>query len=126
MDRDQFKSRMSGLADVLSKFQIGDELPPGASRARGTLQQLRELLKVECGARDGEDALEAIDGLKKVVALRTALQHADRARQLRVGLEDLDVPVDPIDWNLAWQAVSATTIDGLRRIRAALRVGLDW
>lgn len=116
-DRDDFKARMSELADVLAALDPGAVLPTEAHGVRGSLARIAAALDAE----GINDAREPVERLRSVVAIRTALQHADRSSELATRLEDLGVRVSPIDWTQAWRAVCSITVDALRDLRSLVR-----
>jgi hypothetical protein len=54
-------------------------------------------------------------------SIRTALQHAERSGELAMRLEDLGLPIAPINWAQAWEAVASVTVDALRTLRSLVR-----
>jgi len=116
-DRDDFKARMSELADVLAALDAGIAVPAESREVRGSLARIAAAL----AAAGIEDARDPIEHLRSVVAIRTALQHAERSGELATRLEDLGVPVAPIDWAQAWRAVASVTVEALRALRSLVR-----
>ncbi len=117
-DRDSFSARMSELMDVVNRWDVSPMKPDGLEWPSGTLNQLHVVL----AAQGVEGATDAVDRLRLVNKIRRALQHADRAHELRLALDELGVRTEPVDWSDAWRAVSSTTVDALRDIRDAIRM----
>jgi hypothetical protein len=116
-DRDEFKARMSDLAEVLAALDATAAVPPASQGVRGSLARVAVALE----AIGVEDARGPIERLRLVVSIRTALQHADRSRELATRLEELGVQISPVDWAQAWEAVRGATVDALRELRSAVR-----
>jgi hypothetical protein len=109
---DEFESRCSALSDVLNGFN----LPADGGKLNNMKAKLTELL----GAHAGR-ALDAVDVLRDVVAVRTGQQHsavvrAERARS-SLGLSALGS-----DWAGQWEQVRVVTVRAFDTIREEISV----
>jgi len=105
---EEFESRCSALADLLNSLNFSSE--------GGTLKNMKARLGELLGDKAGR-AIDAVDVLRWVVAVRVGQQHqgADaRGRQAKValGLTRFDG-----DWPGAWDHLRAVTVQALSTIR---------
>jgi hypothetical protein len=115
--RDDFKARMSDLAGALDAVEVTDEqlgLQPGDPRVDGPFNRVKKLLGVE---------LDGITTLQKIIGLRVALQHPDKAKKLHENFDFLGIAYPPKDWGEAWKRVSVRAVRGLGEIREEVRSG---
>jgi hypothetical protein len=105
---EEFESRCSALADLLSSLNFSSD--------GGTLQNMKARLSELLGDRAGR-AIDAVDVLRWVVAVRVGQQHhgADaRAQQAKVAL---GLGRFEGDWSGAWDHLRAVTVQALATIR---------
>jgi len=122
----EFKSAVSALDDVLKQMVIEDDLLTEKDRAKEenkgdkTLNRLTACLSSRLPTESRGDALDAIKVLRRVNAVRRALQHSGAASELLPTLAALGIK-QPIDWSTAWDQTRRATIGAL----AALRRSID-
>lgn len=113
---EEFESRCSALADMLSSLNLSSQ--------GGTLQNMKSRLGELLGDHAGR-AQAAVDVLRRVVALRAGQQHqgADtRAEQAKVAL---GLASYPGNFGAAWDHLRAVTVQALDIIREEIGSLLD-
>lgn len=121
--REEFRARLSDVADVLDSLRVpNDLLPPDQSGARGALKRVELALTATSLDRDEKDRVtEAVAKLRSVVRIRVGLQHGDAAKDLPEHFGKLQIPYPPTDWEVAWNQVLARTVDSLVGLRDEVR-----
>lgn len=120
---DEFKARMSAVAEVLRAIAIpderlaeGDSIPPDH-----TLARLRSCLRRHLEAEEYERAEEAAAVLTAATRVRTGLQHEAVATELPGALERLGVTYPPADWGDAWDEVRSRLAVAVRNLAEVVR-----
>jgi len=122
-NREDFRSRMSALADVISKFSVHDDLLSESisdERRKGTLNRLQEVLKFQLPDELYGETEGAVRMLRNIVGVRVALQHSGAEGGLAKSLSKLQVKDAPPDWAGAWDKIRTLAADALVELRTVL------
>jgi hypothetical protein len=117
-DRDEFRARLSDLADVLKTISIANDMLPSGNENSGPLIRIRLSLESKLvDATDQGRLARAVKTLQSVNDLRTEGQHSGAAETLKSGLAGLCVRYPPDDWAELWGQVRAIAAGALTEIR---------
>jgi hypothetical protein len=122
--RADFTHRLSDLATALGSIRVEDAdlpvdvAPPPPDQS---LNRLEPCLKGRC-APDGVERVEdAIQRLRRLQRVRSALQHAGRHDDLVRDLAVLGIAWPPADWAAAWERIRSEAVDALGVLRDEVR-----
>lgn len=119
--REDFKSRVSELDDLIKNFVIADAALPAETTipADQTLNRLEAIF----GAPPLSDTVapEAIKVLRTVSRIRVGYQHTDAAAKLQEHFRALGIENAALDWPTTWDTVRSVTADALILLARALR-----
>ncbi len=122
-NREQFKDRITALADVVDQISVPDGLLPEPAEdeklPRGSLDRLVSWANSELEGDDLNDSLEALGRLRFLRQLRTPFAHSSTQDKLPKRLAALGISYPP-DWATAWLQVRAWAIDALRTLRRSI------
>lgn len=117
---DEFAAHLSALADILreaNKRAAAD--PPRKGRDHPLAR-----LEADIAALVDEEAVPrvaaAIRILDLVVGLRDAGQHGAAGERGLEAFRELNLAYPPVDWRMAWNTISARTVDALSTLREEL------
>jgi hypothetical protein len=119
---DDFRSRMSDLANVLNLLSVPSALLPPDQRSipeRNCFDRLEAALESKLSDAEKPAVREAVAVLRAAVTARNELQHLGSQQALRAALSLLGVgyPID--DYDSAWDTIRAVVTDSLATIRGA-------
>lgn len=128
--RVEFESRLSALADLISKLRVGDELlpepPDGQQQSKGSLDRIRAVLFDRMPPEQHPSIEAAVIKLRKVVQARNAIAHGITGTDgLVPKLRELNIHDAPPNWSGGWDSIRAQTTDALTNIRGDLMRWID-
>jgi hypothetical protein len=112
---DEFKSRVSGLADLLGRMDVPEtpELPSDV----GSLVRLETFLGRTLPSPDLDRIRSAIGTLRAIVGVRTGGQHTDAQKRQLSGYARLGISYPVHGWGAAWDVVQDHAIEALEALR---------
>lgn len=122
-NREEFKSRLSALADIFDKLKIDENLLPDTTpddRKIGSINRLETVLKVRLPVEDHKELLQAIGILRQTRRVRVALQHTGGNSTLASELAKLGIHDAPPNWRDAWDKIRALCADSVVAIRSLI------
>jgi hypothetical protein len=112
---DEFRSRLSGICDVLAGIDV-----PSSTDA-GSLLRLLEFLKAQAGVVDMSRVGGAIESLRAITDIRAGFQHTDARQRTVNGFARLGIPYPPPGWGGAWEMIAAAAVEALNAIREEIQ-----
>jgi hypothetical protein len=122
--RDEFRSRLTDLADIFKMFWIEDSLAPGLPGIKmdQTWNRVKEVAKHQLPATEATRAQAAVDRLRWINEIRTGLQHGAVAQQAQKGAAGIGLTWPTTDWAAAWDHVRGVAVEALRELRQAVDI----
>ncbi len=117
---EEFRSRVSAIADLLSRIDVPDP-DQGLETREGSLSRLDSFLQTRLDDVASSRVTDAIEILRAVTSIRASSQHHGAHPRGARGFDALGVPYPPNDWGEAWAHVQLATIDALNTIRDEVR-----
>ena len=125
-NRAEFESRLSALADVISKLKVDRDILPADVDPKDfkSVDLMERALFHKLPAERHPDVGAALQTLRKVCQARNAIQHGTtQGGGFTAKLRELGIHDAPPDWPDAWERIRAQTANSLTAIRTQLR---DW
>jgi hypothetical protein len=116
---DEFKSRVSALADVLARMDVPltNGLPPDS----GSLVRLEAFLATSLLSPDLDRLADLVGVLKAIVAIRAGGQHDDARRRQLDGYTKLGIAYPITGWATAWEDVQVHAIEAINAARQEIQ-----